>query len=79
MASRRYFWETASAVDHRDEADGAQVFAYQVAVALHVTFEALVAAGIWLANAMVDARNADNCLSSGRRNCIPLDVPPRQQ
>ena len=32
-----------------------------------------------LANAMVDARNADNCLSSGRRNCIPLDVPARQQ
>ena len=27
---------------------------------------------------MLDARRADECLSSGRRNCIPLDVPPRQ-
>ena len=48
-------------------------------IVLAVGFVVLVAAGIWLANAMVDARNADNCLSSGRRNCIPLDVPARQQ
>jgi len=38
----------------------------------------LVAGGFWLANAMVDARKADECISSGRRNCIPLDVPARQ-
>ena len=37
----------------------------------------LVAIGIWLANAMVDARRADNCLSSGRRNCNPIEVPAR--
>ena len=33
--------------------------------------------GIWLANAMIDARRADECLSSGRRNCAPLDGPAR--
>ena len=37
----------------------------------------LVAIGVWLANAMVDARRADECLSSGRRNCNPIEVPPR--
>jgi hypothetical protein len=37
----------------------------------------LVAIGVWLANAMVDARKADECMSSGRRNCSPIDVPPR--
>ncbi len=37
----------------------------------------LVAIGVWLANAMVDARKADECISSGRRNCSPIDVPPR--
>jgi hypothetical protein len=37
----------------------------------------LVGIGVWLANALVDARKADNCLSSGRRNCSPIDVPPR--
>ena len=35
----------------------------------------LVAAGVWLANAMVDARRADDCLASGRRNCNPIEVP----
>ena len=33
--------------------------------------------GLWLANAMIDARKADDCLSSGRRNCAPIDVPAR--
>ena len=48
-------------------------------IVLAVGFVVLVAAGIWLANAMVDAKKADDCLSSGRRNCFPLDVPARQQ
>lgn len=48
-------------------------------IVLVVGFIVLVAGGLWLANAMVDARNADNCIASGRRNCIPLDVPARQQ
>ena len=33
--------------------------------------------GVWLANAMIDARKADECLSSGRRNCAPIEVPAR--
>jgi hypothetical protein len=33
--------------------------------------------GVWLANAMITARKADECLSSGRRNCAPIDVPAR--
>jgi hypothetical protein len=37
----------------------------------------MVAIGIWLANAMVDARRADECMASGRRNCNPIEVPPR--
>lgn len=47
-------------------------------IVLAVGFVVLVGGGIWLANAMVTARKADDCLASGRRNCIPLDVPPRQ-
>ena len=35
----------------------------------------LVGIGVWLANAMVDARRADECISSGRRNCAPIEVP----
>jgi hypothetical protein len=37
----------------------------------------LVGIGVWLANAMIDARRADDCLSSGRRNCNPIETPAR--
>ena len=37
----------------------------------------LVGIGAWLANAMIDARRADDCLSSGRRNCSPIETPQR--
>jgi len=42
-----------------------------------VGFVVLVGSGIWLANAMVTAKKADDCLASGRRNCFPVDVPAR--
>ena len=37
----------------------------------------LVGIGVWLANAMVDARRADECIATGRRNCNPIEVPQR--
>jgi hypothetical protein len=37
----------------------------------------LIAVGVWLGDALVAARKADECLSSGRRNCGPIDVPAR--
>lgn len=37
----------------------------------------IVGAGIWLAEAMVAARKADDCIAAGRRNCTPIEVPPR--
>jgi len=35
----------------------------------------LIGGGVWLVNAMLDARRADECMSSGRRNCEPISVP----
>jgi hypothetical protein len=46
-------------------------------IVLLLIFAALVGIGIWLSNAMMDARRADECISSGRRNCNPIEVPPR--
>jgi hypothetical protein len=46
-------------------------------VVLLVIFATLVGIGVWLSNAMIDARRADECISSGRRNCNPIEVPPR--
>ena len=46
-------------------------------IILLVGFVVLVGGGAWLANAMIDARKADECISSGRRNCNPIEAPPR--
>ena len=37
----------------------------------------IVAGGIWLVNALVDARKSEECLESGRRNCAPISLPER--
>jgi hypothetical protein len=44
---------------------------------LLVFFVAVVGAGIWLVNAMIDHRKLDDCVAQGRRNCAPIDVPSR--
>jgi hypothetical protein len=46
-------------------------------VILLVVAAILVGGGIWLVNALIDARNAEICMESGRRNCTPIDVPAR--
>jgi hypothetical protein len=46
-------------------------------IVLLLIFAALVAVGVWLSNALLDARRADECISSGRRNCNPIELPPR--
>jgi len=37
----------------------------------------IVGGGIWLVNALVDARKSEECFESGRRNCAPIAVPDR--
>ena len=37
----------------------------------------LIAGGLWLVNALIDARKAEECMESGRRNCNPITVPAR--
>jgi hypothetical protein len=46
-------------------------------IVLLVFFVVIVGIGVWLVNALVDARNADNCIAQRRTNCTPIDVPPR--
>ena len=48
-------------------------------IVLAVGFIVLVGIGVWLADAMVTAKKADDCLASGRRNCFPVEVPARPQ
>ena len=42
-------------------------------IVLLLVAAALVGIGVWLSNAMLDARRADECISSGRRNCNPIE------
>ncbi|AMN43274.1 hypothetical protein [Rhodoplanes sp. Z2-YC6860] len=37
----------------------------------------IVGVGIWLGNALVAARKADECMATGRRNCNPIELPVR--
>lgn len=35
----------------------------------------VIGGGIWLVDALLSARKADDCIAAGRRNCVPLEVP----
>jgi hypothetical protein len=37
----------------------------------------VVGLGIWLANSLANHRKLDDCLAAGRRNCVPIEAPPR--
>jgi hypothetical protein len=37
----------------------------------------VVGGGVWLVNAMADARKSEECFESGRRNCASISVPAR--
>ena len=46
-------------------------------IALLIGAIILIGGGIWLVNALIDAREAQLCMESGRRNCAPIDAPAR--
>jgi hypothetical protein len=37
----------------------------------------LIGGGIWMANAMYEVRRIQDCAMQGRRNCAPIEAPPR--
>ena len=39
----------------------------------------VVVGGVWLVNALIDARKSEICMESGRRNCNPISVPARDR
>jgi hypothetical protein len=44
---------------------------------LLVFFVVIVGISIWLINALLDARHADECMTAGQRNCNPIETTPR--
>jgi hypothetical protein len=45
-----------------------------VNVAALIFVIALIAAGLWLADTMAKLRKSQDCMLSGRRGCVPLEV-----
>jgi hypothetical protein len=39
----------------------------------------VIGAGLWLIDALLAAREADECMSSGRRNCSLIEIPAPPQ
>jgi hypothetical protein len=58
--------------DRGDEPDGEGRWVNVIIVAF-VVF--VIGSGLWLIDALLAARRADECMSSGRRNCTPIDMP----
>jgi hypothetical protein len=48
-------------------------------LALLVFFVVLVGIGLWLVNALLDARRIDDCIAQRLSNCNPIEVPPPQR
>lgn len=46
-------------------------------IVLLVAAVILIGGGLWLVNALIDARKAEECLESGRHNCNPISAPAR--
>ena len=65
------------AVPPREPEEDEEADRWLTNIVLAVGFVLLVGGGIWLANALIEARKADECMSSGRRNCNPIEVPAR--
>lgn len=48
-------------------------------LALLVFFVVLVGIGLWLVNALLDARRIDDCIAQRASNCSAIEVPPPQR
>jgi hypothetical protein len=58
------------------ESDGERAWTNIVIVGFIVF---VIGAGLWLVDALLAARKTDECMSSGRRNCSPIDLPAPPQ
>lgn len=38
----------------------------------------LLGCGLWLVDQLLEGRRMQNCIEARHRNCVPLELPPRQ-
>ena len=63
--------------DPRNDDEETEANRWRANIMLLIGAVILIGGGIWLVNALIDARTAEECLESGRRNCNPITVPAR--
>ncbi len=61
----------------RDDDDETEADRRKANIILLIAAVILVGGGLWLVNALIDARKAEECLESGRRNCDTVTLPAR--
>ena len=60
--------EAATPEQHERDRRTANIFLLVAAVAF-------IGIGLWIGEGLLRAKRADDCMSSGRRNCSPIQVP----
>jgi len=48
-------------------------------IGIGIFLVALVVGGVWLMNALRDIGKMQDCAMQGRRNCAPIEMPPRDR
>jgi hypothetical protein len=48
-------------------------------IGLGIFLAALVISGVWLMNTLRDMGQMQDCAMQGRRNCAPVEAPPRER
>ena len=73
--------KSASGPDRRESqaADGEEPLSTGALIGIGIFLLLLVIAGVWLMNTLRDIGKLQDCAMQGRRNCAPIETPPRDR
>jgi hypothetical protein len=60
-------------------ADGEEPLSTGALIGIGAFLVLLVLSGVWLMNTLRDTGKMQDCAMQGRRNCAPIEAPPRER
>ncbi len=57
-----------------DDRPDARAHRTRVNIVVSVIMVVLIGGGLWLAHVLAEARRVQDCVFSGRTNCVPIDT-----